>query len=401
MALPTLARTWRFHVNNVVTAQGTVLTTARRLMRLIVTNAYLGGGSWTDSAGAAVPGPSLTTVVGSSNGTTAALDGVYRWVADTDLVWAAAGTAHSWIVLEFTGMAQNFQLCIDLSNVTASSATVVVSWNAGFTGGTTLARPTATDEFVFIANTSWGMSASDRDQRYHVLRSTDGRDVRVFITRNGNTTAFWFFCVPGNVIDAAWTNPTLVTTVSVSTDVPGGPVNDFAAWFGANTIGARAPTGAMTGMFTCEGVRVATVLLAERQTVVNAFNGDRPFFPVGWFSNTAGLIGRHASLVDCWAAEAIPRMYPADLSKQFIQIGSTVHPWNGSAPNFGAAGSPAEVDAYLVEPAVAPLFLMEAWDSVTTVQFNWIVTETPDFGGVGYPGPNSPTDIAIAGILRS
>lgn len=43
-------------------------------------------------------------------------------------------------------------------------------------------------------------------------------------------------------------------------------------------------------------------------------------------------------------------------------------------------------------------YLMQAWDSVTNQQFDWLV-ESPDFTGAYYPGPNSPLFIAIAAII--
>lgn len=43
-------------------------------------------------------------------------------------------------------------------------------------------------------------------------------------------------------------------------------------------------------------------------------------------------------------------------------------------------------------------YLMQAWDSVTNQQFDWLVTQ-PDWTGAYYPGPNSPLNIAVAGIV--
>lgn len=347
--LPLLERQWTFQLSQFFAAQGSVLATARRLMRL-VKDAFLGAGSWTDSFNSPTASAGNWTVVGSSDSVTAALDGADRWDADTDLVWAIAGVAHSWIVLQQdgilgTGAVGRMQVCLDLSNATASNATLVVSWGAGFTGGTTTARPTATDEFVFIGNTSWGMSVADADQRFHTLKSVDGKDTRVLITRNGQPAAFWIFHLPVNTV-SGWTNPALVQTIAVNTTAPATPVNDFATCFGSNTTGGRGGI-AFTGMHTCEGVRVAAVLLAERQTVPNDFNARRPFFPIGFYSNTATQIGRHGVFADLWTSEAVPRTYPADGTQQFIQVGAHVFPWNRSAPDFGGA-APTAVDAYLV-----------------------------------------------------
>lgn len=43
-------------------------------------------------------------------------------------------------------------------------------------------------------------------------------------------------------------------------------------------------------------------------------------------------------------------------------------------------------------------YLMQAWDSVTNTQYTWL-SLTRDFTGIDYPGPNSPTNIAIAGLV--
>ncbi len=43
-------------------------------------------------------------------------------------------------------------------------------------------------------------------------------------------------------------------------------------------------------------------------------------------------------------------------------------------------------------------FLMQAWDSVTNQQFDWLVAQ-PDWTGAYYPGPNSPVNIALAGVV--
>jgi hypothetical protein len=43
-------------------------------------------------------------------------------------------------------------------------------------------------------------------------------------------------------------------------------------------------------------------------------------------------------------------------------------------------------------------FLMQAWDSVTNQQYDWLV-ESPDFTGAYYPGPNSPLNIALAAVI--
>lgn len=42
------------------------------------------------------------------------------------------------------------------------------------------------------------------------------------------------------------------------------------------------------------------------------------------------------------------------------------------------------------------IFVMEARDSVTGATYYWQSTTGPDWAGTGYPGPNSPTTIAVS-----
>jgi hypothetical protein len=95
----------------------------------------------------------LWTVVGSSDGATAGMDGVDRWGAvydGTKLIRAAAGNAHSWMVLRSPG--------ITAGGLTSVPFYMIIEWSASDvaptfygckalpTGGTITARPTSTDE---------------------------------------------------------------------------------------------------------------------------------------------------------------------------------------------------------------------------------------------------------------
>ena len=86
MALPTIDLTWRANINQTIAASGTLLTTNRRAVRAIKD-------SLISSAGYNVAPASLWTVRGSSDGSTAGLDGTDRWTSDGALVWANAGAA--------------------------------------------------------------------------------------------------------------------------------------------------------------------------------------------------------------------------------------------------------------------------------------------------------------------
>jgi hypothetical protein len=97
MALPTAVKTHQYDVNVAYAALGTAAADYKRLLRGIK-NTLIGFAS------------NAWTVVGSSSGIAAGLDAVDRWSADSDLVQAAAGNAHSWIVLKQAQISANYQL---------------------------------------------------------------------------------------------------------------------------------------------------------------------------------------------------------------------------------------------------------------------------------------------------
>lgn len=66
------------------------------------------------------------------------------------------------------------------------------------------------------------------------------------------------------------------------------------------------------------------------------------------------------------------------------------------------------VEPFLEQSAVLPfvasivgsptaVYQMEATDSVDGLQYTWVVFNTPDWAGAGYPGPNAPLSVAVSG----
>lgn len=98
-------------------------------------------------------GASVWTVVGSSNGTTAALDGVDRWGATftpANLVRAPTGNAHSWIVLQNSGL--GVWLLLDYIGSADTQCAFSYARNA-FTGGSTTTAPTSTTQTAIGTST--------------------------------------------------------------------------------------------------------------------------------------------------------------------------------------------------------------------------------------------------------
>jgi hypothetical protein len=106
--------------------------------------------SGTNGPDGAPPVGSRWTVVSSSNGTTSGASD--NWSTVADIVQAAAGVAHSWVVLQSPTALDGgtaWQVCIDLSSATTTQCIIAIAKTA-FTGGSTTARPTSVDEVASV-----------------------------------------------------------------------------------------------------------------------------------------------------------------------------------------------------------------------------------------------------------
>lgn len=332
MALPVPDKTWQFDVNQIMPDLGSQLTSGRRLMRTIK-NSLVGFGSnpWT------VRYSSNSAVAGTAG------DGVDRWTADTDLVWAAGN--HSWIVLRQTGIATNFELCIDLNFGTIYNASLIASPSAGFTGGTISARPTATDEFSVSVQNGWGLNggATANAGALHVMQSTDGQVTYVIFACDNKAQGFWMLARPKNPA-TGWTNPS-ICTIDMVTPSSGVSVESMTIprFFSPNSplLRARGNSAVIQIFCTSEGFTNGSnsgSLLADSTYGLNApndFSGEYPMFPVGFASRTTGNRGRHGQIFDMWLGLDITNIgdtYPNDASRQFVHFGEFIFPWNGSVP---------------------------------------------------------------------
>jgi hypothetical protein len=224
---------------------------------------------------------------------------------------------------------------------------LVVSPAAGFgaanggTDGSTTARPTATDEVTMLAaGGAWGgagTSLSDGavNSRLHVMRTTDGLSTRVLITRNSQTSGLWLFERPDNIV-TNWANPSYSMCTANGVLAPSATQLTYAV-VGANALGVGRAVSAMSMFMTGEGVGSGTALIGQRMPAANDLSGTFPLLPIGLYSDTAANRGRHGTLSDIWwALGALPdtTTYPLDATKQFIQCGALVFPWDRSVPLF-------------------------------------------------------------------
>lgn len=327
MALPVLTKTWQFSVNNTTGAFVTLIDANRTWVRS-VKDALL---AFASSAWAMRY--SCDSVTAGSAG-----DGVDRIMTNAGLVWATAGSAHSWMVLRQTGIATNYELLFSCEpassagNTTGNSLTLVVSPSAGFTGGTTTARPTATDEIVLFSAVSWGIGVGTTPIRWHAMQSSDGQCTRIISYVGGTLQNVILLDKPTNSA-SGWTNPSM----------------SYAALTTALT---PATLGATTGSFRCRigGTLALLSLSAEGLiggivnttfptntgwgNIANEVSGEWPMLPLGAVSVTAPVRGRMGQFQDMWTGSAGANTgdtYPSGASNQFAQFGALILPWNGSA----------------------------------------------------------------------
>ena len=144
-SIPALSKTWSSRMNVPFGSNNTTATLIHQFavwsLKQHLIDAHTADGTLSGTRNA----NSVWTVVGSSDGSTAGMDGVDRWTTTftpSKLVRASAGSAHSWIVLRNT--ASGWQICLDMNNTANTSMGIIFARNsAGFTGGSTTSRPTA------------------------------------------------------------------------------------------------------------------------------------------------------------------------------------------------------------------------------------------------------------------
>lgn len=313
MALPTLAKTWQFDVNQTIAAQGSALATGKAIM-FALKESLIGFAQnpW--------------TVSGSSDSSTAGMDSVDRWVTAGNIVNSSSN--HSWIVLRQTGIASNYEVCIDFGT-SGNTITLAASASAGFTGGSTTARPTATDEAILISNNIY-MSGVDTTHQLHVMQATDGSCTRVIVWRGGtNLCTFFLFDKAANTV-TGWTNP----CISIAQCTTSGIAMTYSSLtLGTSSFGRYS--GNFTALWTSESVGGSIFPeLTNIGTVANSIDNSWSFFPIGIASTTAGNRGRHGSMVDIWwrpISVSDGDTFPNSSSnRQFVAFGPLIFPWTNS-----------------------------------------------------------------------
>lgn len=314
LVLPTLEKTgssaWQFANNLVTAASGTLLTDAQNML-FGLKQALIGftHDPW--------------TVISSSDSVSTTSSDL--WTDASKLIWNTDPYyEHSWIVLQQTrlGGTGTSQICINLYN-SANQISITFSPTVGFSGGTLLTRPTATDEAALLNNT-W-INSTSQGGVIHVQQSGDGQSTRFFVFQAGSLVS-WLL-LETVVTDAsslltykglAWCSTSLPTLSYLTTT---------AGWMG--TFGSVALI-AYTGSESYSSTYVASAMSG----VAPELTGGYPLCPISAHSETTGATGRVGRFVDMWFGSpsiVTGSTYPASGARNFIQIGGLVLPWDGTS----------------------------------------------------------------------
>jgi len=311
--VPIAERSWQWDRNQIVAAAGSAAATTKAVF--LALRARL----------KALPA-NPPTVLGSSDSTTAAMDAVERLTDASKVVNATSGV-HSWVVDRYPGT--GLQLCWDFNGDGAWKATIVASL-AGFTGGSTTARPTAADEQILISNNYW-VSGDNIQHVIHILHSSDGAATMIFVCNGGDAKTFIVFGkafepVPG------WSAPVVAFARGEANSASGHHATKWQYLYQTPGFGAWAPTGVMTVYASTYSDRVSAngdSPSCVDANVVDPLTAKYPAQPMALLSVTAAKKGRHGRLPDLWftAPSAANGFFNADPS--YLKIGDYVIPWGG------------------------------------------------------------------------
>jgi hypothetical protein len=295
--------------------------------------------------------------VGSSNGTNYnAIDGLPHsslLLTVNDLVYQSPGNNHTWIVLENTVhgslVAGNPQLLIDLNNSDGSHTYVdhYLSLTGSFSGGNVNTAPTALDQVesapFFDANNHMRPLYTSHESTYNpnarlnIIMSNDGKATYIILCAAGKIQGFWALVKASNISGSIWTNPWVFITVGPAYyDLYNSSFNTNIYSMRFRTVLGAATTPTTLGAIT-ENIcyfNDNTRYLVHQQPSYDQETLEYPFCQIGLWVPTSPYIGRKGVIKDLYlgTSNVLPGMtYPNDNSKQWVQVGDFILPWDGSS----------------------------------------------------------------------
>jgi hypothetical protein len=229
-----------------------------------------------------------------------------------DIYCAAAGTAHSWIVLKNPAIAPNFSVCFEWINATATNKQYMCAYvtHQGYnSNGTLTTRPTAVgSEQTLLTNLDY-CNVTTTTLSAIVLTSSDGECTRVLF--HNSSGAFegpcgpWFF--------EKLQDPTPWLTVPYLVIMyPSGTSGAVWSWMNPANAGGRVPSiSDWTSITTANGVarcyHGAALPVSMMSSSIDQRMGDRVFYdgsigvvPVIPYSRHATILGILGQMFDLY-----------------------------------------------------------------------------------------------------
>lgn len=314
MPLPTLEKTWQFDTNNVDAPGASAYENYQRaVFRIKEILTGFATNPW--------------VVVASSNGVVA--NATDNWASYTDIVFSGLGTPHSWIVLSQTGMlgAQLRIACFSPANLATVFTLSPAAIYSGFTSTTT--PPAAADEIVPGAGTWFGSFAAPFQSVIHGMQSTDGQCTRIIFCSGGASQGFLSLERIHSPV-TGMTNP-ICGMVRGENGTPVTTVGNLNVNNYFKGVDAGTPINLSLSMES--GYNATMSALFYQNQISNEWH----LANAGFVSNTLPKTGRHGRIADAWFGSSAPTItdgstYPSGVSRQFVQFGQLVLPWDGSVP---------------------------------------------------------------------
>lgn len=255
------------------------------------------------------------------------------WASGANIVNAAAGSNHSWMVLSNSNISSGFQLCVDFASGSSVPriAYFYISVNGtGFTGGTAVARPTATDEAQLPVLTElWSSYSSGTAPTANIFSSSDQQNYAIFF---GPTTVRGMMLFGrAATYTTDWTTP-VYALVNSGTAVHANHDTAAEAWT-TSIIGGTAITLLLGTLMvgTTRALTSANVAGASGDA-----GGAWPGTPVWLISNSAAYPGILGYMPDLWwmhnsTTLATGDTFPSGASALQVLIGNFAVGNNGTA----------------------------------------------------------------------
>lgn len=283
---------------------------------------------------------SVWTVKGSSDSVTANTSGTNLWAALANLVWAAAGVAHSWIWLENTTL--GYQMVIDLVNATDTNANFVFTKvSTPFAGGSTTARPAnAAAEFI-AGSTSTGsptvqfISDQSAGSHYsHFVCADDGQFFLLF-SRAGSGRFQTFLALQKSINAGAGDTHNVFAIFGTDNTARGVPSVSFNAGTQTGCV-AREPDGTIPaggGMLRMH-FGTQTDYNGSGNAGTDAVTGKYSTFPCLVASCSSGQFSVRGTIPDMYhiTTATVGSSIPSAAAQERIVAGDFVLPMPGVVP---------------------------------------------------------------------